>query len=68
MLYTSSALHPRLKSLIGALSPCNTGPTAVYPPKREAILYPMLAALMSGKINVLACPATGEPGHFTSAT
>ena len=68
MLYTSSALHPRLKSLIGALSPCNTGPTAVYPPKREAILYPMLPALISGKMKVLACPATVEPAHFTFAT
>ena len=28
----------------------------------------MLAALMSGKSKVLARPATGEPGHFTSAT
>src|SRR5690606_28499061 len=37
-LYTSSALHPRDKSLTGLFNPCKIGPTASNPPNRWAIL------------------------------
>ena len=55
-LYTSSAEQPRDKSLTGAFKPCNTGPTASNPPKRCAILYPILPASKLGKINTFASP------------
>ena len=68
ILYTSSALHPRDRSLIGALSPWRIGPNASNPPSLCAILYPMLPDSMLGKMKVLACPATLLPSHFCFAT
>lgn len=66
-LYTSSVLQPRDRSLIGAFNPCRIGPTASYPPKRAAILYPVLPASILGNTNVLQCPATLEFGAFCAA-
>ena len=66
--YTSVAVHPRERSLIGELSPNRIGPYASKLPILCAILYPILPALISGKMNVLAYPATGESGHFVRAT
>ena len=54
--------------MIGALSPSKIGPYASKLPILCAILYPMFPALISGKINVFACPATAESGHFVRAT
>ena len=54
--------------MIGALRPRRIGPYASNPPRRCAILYPIFPALISGKINTLACPATGLSGHFVFAT
>ena len=68
ILYTSSALHPLDRSLMGALSPCKIGPKASKLPKRWAILYPMFPELISGKIKTLAFPATADCGAFVLAT
>ena len=68
MEYTSDALHPRDKSLIGAFNPRRIGPYASKLPRRCAILYPIFPALISGKIKVFACPATLDSGHLVRAT
>lgn len=52
--YTSSALHPRERSLIGAFSPNRIGPYASNPPSLCAILYPIFPALISGNTNTFA--------------
>mmetsp|Transcript_10060 Transcript_10060/g.25187 ORF Transcript_10060/g.25187 Transcript_10060/m.25187 type:complete len:327 (-) Transcript_10060:3-983(-) len=45
----SCTLQPRLRSLLlGTLSPCRMGPTALQPPNRSASLYAMLPESKSG--------------------
>ena len=67
-MYTSSALHPRDRSFTGAFNPCKIGPTASNPPRRCAILYPILPASKLGNTNTLASPCTFELGAFNLAT
>ena len=64
----SSAEQPRLRSLAGLASPCTKGPMAAASPSRSTILTAMLAEVRSGKIRVLARPATVEPGAFEAPT
>lgn len=67
-MYTSSIEQPRDKSFTGEFKPCNTGPTASYPPKRCAILYPILPASKLGNTKTFALPCNLAPGAFFSTT
>src|SRR5438045_2353724 len=59
---TSCVEQPLERSTHGLANPRTSEPIALYPPSRSVILYAMLPASRSGKMNTLARPATGEPG------
>jgi hypothetical protein len=44
----SRLLHPRERSLSGADSPCRIDPSAIAPPRRSAILYPIFTGAEVG--------------------